>query len=95
MRALLILLLYCCPVQADYFYARLGLGTSTANCDCWVDGDSIGGRAMLGYRHHLGGQWYADANFLHHSQPFVGKPFNDDDETSSYHLFYDIEYRWD
>ena len=80
--------------EEDYFYVRVGFGINEANCGCWEDQDSIGGRFMFGNRHHWGGNWYGDANLLHHSQPFIGWPVNDDDETSSYHLYYDLEYRF-
>ena len=97
MKYLIILISLLTPVQAEsYFYARVGLGDNNAvsTCECWDDGGSIGGRIMFGNRHHLGGKWFGDINFLHHSQPFIGHPFDDRNETSSYHLYYDVEYRF-
>ncbi len=88
-----LLILLAAPVQAEYFYARLGLGESWSNLG-WENQDSIGGGVGVGYRHQMfDTPFYGDLAVTHYSQPFVGLPFNDDQESGSTHLFYWIEWR--
>ena len=78
------------------YYAKIGLGKNgnVTGCDCWDDGGSVGTRLAGGWRHQIKGNLYGDVNYYHHSQAFVGPPFNDDPETSADHFYYDLEYRF-
>ena len=95
---LLILALYAEGAFAkdDYFYVRLGLGKNAmiSSTDKWEDQGSIGGAAGAGWRHRLKGNFHGDLSYTHNSQPLVGEPFNSKYETSSEHLYYFVEYRF-
>jgi len=94
MRWFLILLFLSMPAQAEYCYARIGLGHSWSNLD-WENQDSIGGGYGVGCRHQLfDSKWYGDLSLSHYSQPFVGNPVNNDRETGSSHAFYWVEWRF-
>jgi len=83
---------------ADYFYAGVGIGKNAMlfSEQQWEDHGEMGTGFRIGYRHHIGGQWYGDFNFAHHSQITVGRPFNDEEgETTSDHLYYYLEYHWE
>ena len=97
-RAALILFISLVLLQgcAGQYYAKVGVGWNgrfdSDQRDQWAGSDSLGGRVAVGNRHRLGGPWWGDLNIYHHSQPFLGKPFNDDPETASEHVYYDVEY---
>ena len=99
-RALVILIMTALTfgvgaADRDHFYLGLGLGKNGMwfSGGTWEDQGSLGCGGKIGYRHHIAGNWYGDANFSHYSQCFVGAPWNDEDETESDHLFYFFEYR--
>ncbi len=88
MKYLIILLALVSAPAQSYCYARIGVGHSWSNLG-WENQDSFGGSAGAGCRHQISGNWHGDINLSHYSQPFIH-----DNETSSYHAFYWVEYRF-
>lgn len=85
--------------QADYWYARAGLGVNTvlfSDVNEWQDQGSAGGSFGFGYRYQIKGNWHGEASYTHFSQPFVGQPFGKKDEyEDSLDAFYlTIEYQF-
>ena len=81
-----------------YYYARVGVGKNMIlfSDKDWQDQGELGCSFGFGNRHHLKGSFYGEVSYTHYSQCMVGAPFDkkDEDEDSSDHLFYYLEYRF-
>ena len=88
----LVLLVGC----GGQYYIKVGAGWNgrfdSDRREDWVGSDSLGGRVAAGNRHHIYGPLWGDLNIYHHSQPFLGAPFNEKDESALEHVYYDLEY---
>ena len=76
-------------VLAGEFSVTLGAGWNgnlTGASIPWNDGGGIGGYGQLAYEHELSDTSSLIAHWTHISQWDVGKPFNDDSESSVDHL---------
>ena len=94
----LIWVLFDEGVFADesYFYARLGAGKNATlfnDDNKWDDNGELGCGAGFGYRHNISGRWYGDLSYTHHSQCLSGPPVNNDEESTSDHAYYWVEWR--
>ena len=92
-----ILLLLSPSADAEYFYMGIGIGKNDIlfSDQKWEYQGELGCSFRAGYRHHIGGSFYGDVGYTHHSQCLAGKPFGDPNkfESSSDHLYYYFEVR--
>ena len=84
-------------VQAEsYWYFKAGIGKNMMlfSGNDWQDNGELGCSGGFGHRHHLKGNFYGDAGYMHYSQCMTGPPWNDDYEDSLDAVYYYIEVRW-
>ena len=87
----LLYLMFGCAAP-DYYYARVGVGVNGGNY--WEDQDNLGGYIAAGQVSRIDKNWYIELGIAHYSQPLVGDPVNNEFESSSYHLYEILEYRF-
>lgn len=68
---ILVLALITAPAYGEYCYGRAGLALNFDFADQHDSNNSFGGSAGIGCRHHLGGNWYGDANFTYYTKSTV------------------------
>jgi len=73
----------------------VGLGKNNSSLTSsheWEASSNLGCIIGAGYRQQLTDSLYQNVSLRHYSQCFVGEPWNDDDEMSSNHLYYTLEW---
>ena len=92
----LILLLLSFPVNADYYYFRIGAGKNMALTSSieWVDQGEAGCMVGSGHVWEIAKQDFIDLGANHYSQCLVGTPFNDKDESAMEAFYLIYERRW-
>jgi len=93
---ILVLLSFATGCANNYNYLQAGIGQNAmSNGDIeWHAADEWGGHIGFGNRHQWINNLWGDLGFDHYSQPRAGYPYNDDVETSTDHLFYNLEYQF-
>lgn len=77
---------------AGNFYVKAGLGWNgnAGNSGTeWIGDDQVGGRLAAGWRRSISPRMNIDLNVYHHSQPWL---HGEDPETTSEHVYFDIEF---
>ena len=93
----IMLLLMCAPVFADYNYLRMGIGKNTdlTSSIPWEDQGEEGCMFGVGRVWQITKQDFVDVGYSHFSQCMAGAPINDDMESAldAFYLIY--EQRWE
>ena len=80
----------------NHLYVKGGIGKNMMlfTDQEWTDQGEAGTSVGIGYRHQISGNWYGDLSYQHFSQLNVGQPLHDYEfETTTDHLYYNVEYR--
>ena len=90
---LFVVIVVVLPGCGGNFYVKGGLGWNgsgyNGSATEWTGDDEVGGRLAAGWRRPVSANWNIDVNAYHHSQPYLD---GDDPETTSEHIYLDLEY---